>query len=150
MAQYPSEDLRIRGIRAIEGGMSRSAAARRSGVSIASAVRWINDCLRTGRTAPKPRGGDRRSGRIEAQTDFLMDAMAETPDITLAEVRSRLIDERGGTFALSTIHDVFRRHGVSDKKDSARPRAGTPGCSRPPRGLVRASARPRPIEARFS
>ena len=69
MAQYLSEDLRIRVIRAIEGGMSRSAAARRSGVSIASAVRWMNDCLRTGRTAPKPRGGDRRSGRIEAQTD---------------------------------------------------------------------------------
>jgi len=50
-----------------------------------------------------------------------MDAMAETPDITLAEVRSRLIDERGGTFALSTVHDVFRRHGVSDKKRQRTP-----------------------------
>lgn len=67
MAQYLSADLRIRVIRAVEAGMSRNAAARRFGVSIASAVRWMDEYLRTGRTAPKPRGGDRRSGRIEAQ-----------------------------------------------------------------------------------
>ena len=38
MAQYLSEDLRIRVIGAIEGGMSRNGAARRFGVSIASAL----------------------------------------------------------------------------------------------------------------
>ena len=38
MAQYLSEDLRIRVIGAIEGGMSGNGAARRFGVSIASAV----------------------------------------------------------------------------------------------------------------
>lgn len=116
MAQYLSEDLRIRVIRAVEGGMSRNAAARRFGVSIASAVRWMDEYVRTGRTAPKPRGGDRRSGRIEAQADFLMAAIGETPDITLAELRERLIAERGETFAISTIHEFFRRHGVSYKK----------------------------------
>ena len=66
MAQYLSEDLRIRVIRAVEGGMSRNAAARHFGVSIASAVRWMDEYLRTGRTAPRPRGGARRSGRIAA------------------------------------------------------------------------------------
>lgn len=116
MAQYLSEDLRIRVIRAVEGGMSRNAAARHFGVSIASAVRWMDDDLRTGRTAPKARGGDRRSGRIEAQHDFLMAAIEDVPDITLAELRARLICERGETFGVSTIHDFFRRHGVSFKK----------------------------------
>lgn len=116
MAQYLSEDLRVRVIRAVEGGMSRNAAARHFGVSISSAVRWMDEYLRTGRTAPKPRGGDRRSGRIEAQADFLMAAVEETPDITLAELRERLIDERGEIFAVSTIHEFFRRHGVSYKK----------------------------------
>lgn len=116
MAQYLSEDLRIRVIRAVEGGMSRNAAARHFGVSIASAVRWMDDYLRTGRTAPKPRGGDRRSGRIEAQHDYLMAAIEEAPDITLAELRDRLVEERGERFALSTIHDFFRRHGISFKK----------------------------------
>ena len=116
MSQYLSEDLRIRVIRAIEGGMSRNAAARHFGVSIASAVRWMDEYVRTGRTAPKSRGGDRRSGRIEAQTDFLMDAIEEVPDITLAELRDRLAEERGEMFALSTIHGFFRRHGISYKK----------------------------------
>ena len=116
MAQYLSEDLRIRVIRSVEGGMSRNAAARRFDISIASAVRWMDEYQRTGRTAPKPRGGDRRSGRIEAQHGFLMAAIEETPDITLTELRDRLIEERGETFALSTIHGFFRRHGISFKK----------------------------------
>jgi transposase len=109
MARYLSEDLRIRVIRAIEAGMSRNAAARLFGVSIASAVRWMDEYLRTGRMAPEPRGGDRRSGRIEAQADLLMQAVEDVPDITLAELRERLIAERGETFALSTIHDFYRR-----------------------------------------
>ncbi len=116
MAQYLSEDLRLRVIRSVEEGMSRNQAARHFGVSIASAVRWMDEYLRTGRTAPKPRGGDRRSGRIEAQRGFLMAAIAKEPDITLAELRDRLIDERGERFALSTIHDFFRRHDISFKK----------------------------------
>jgi transposase len=110
MAQYLSEELRIRVIRAVEGGMSRNAAARRFGVSVASAVRWMAEYLRSGRTAPKPRGGDRRSGRIEAQADLLLSAIEETPDITLAELRERLIAERGETFGVSTLHEFYRRH----------------------------------------
>ena len=57
MAQYLSEDLRARVIRAIEGGMSRNAAAHQFGVSVSSAVRWMAAYLATGRTAPKSRGG---------------------------------------------------------------------------------------------
>jgi transposase len=38
--------------------MSRNAAARRFGVSIASAVRWMDAYLRTACTAPRPRGTD--------------------------------------------------------------------------------------------
>ena len=49
MARYLSADLRIRVIGAVEAGMSRNAAARRFGVSIASAVRWMDEYLRTGR-----------------------------------------------------------------------------------------------------
>ena len=116
MAQYLSEDLRIRVIGAIEGGMSRNGATRRFGVSIASAVRWMDEYLRTGRTAPKPRGGDRRSGRIEAQSDFLMRAIEDTPDITLTELREKLIAERGERFAISTLHAFYRRHEVTFKK----------------------------------
>ena len=72
--------------------------------------------LETGRTCAKPQGGDQRSARIEEQADLLLDAIEEMPDITLEELRERLITKRGETFAISTIHDFFRRHGVTFKK----------------------------------
>ena len=116
MAAYLSQDLRLRVIRAIEGGMSRSAAAKRFGISSASAIRWMQTYLRTGRTQAKPCGGDRRSGRIEAHADFVMATLQETPDITLAELQKRLVSERGEHFAISTLHEFFRRHRITLKK----------------------------------
>lgn len=116
MGQPLSGDLRIRVIRAIEGGLSRRAAARRFGVGISSAIRWMSAYLEEGRTGAKPQGGDRRSERIEAQGDLLLRAVEETPDITLEELRDRVVAERGERFAISTIHDFFRRHGVTYKK----------------------------------
>ena len=92
------------------------AAARRFGVSLASAVRWMQTYRRTGRTQAKPRGGDRRSHRIEAQADLLLSAIQQTPDLTLAELRARLLTERGESFALSTIHAFYRRHRITFKK----------------------------------
>lgn len=75
-------------IRAVEGGMSRNAAVLRFGVSIASAMRSMDAYPRGGRRpAAKPCEGDRRSGRIKAQADSLLDAIQETPDITLGDRR---------------------------------------------------------------
>ncbi|MEM6664391.1 MAG: hypothetical protein AAF666_19690 [Pseudomonadota bacterium] len=45
-----------------------------------------------------------------------METIEQTPDITVAELRDRVIEERGESFALSTIHGFFRCHGVSYKK----------------------------------
>lgn len=125
MGRYLSDDLRVRVIRAIEGGLSRRAAAARFGVGVSSAIRWMSAYLEEGRATAKPQGGDQRSGRIEAQRDFLMQAVYEIPDITLAELRARLIAEEGETFAISTIHQFFRRHGVSYKKRPRMPASRT-------------------------
>ena len=121
MGRYLSDDLRVRVIRAIDGCLSRRAAADRYGVSVSRAIRWMSDCLAEGRCCAKPQGGDQRSGRIEAQAEFLMDTIDAAPDITPAERRERLIEERGEAFALSTIHGFFDRHGVSYKKGPRRP-----------------------------
>ena len=68
-----SDDLRERVVGAVvEGGMSRNAAAKRFGVSIASAVRWVARFKAKGEISPAPTGGDRRSGRIEAHCDYLL------------------------------------------------------------------------------
>jgi len=56
-----SDDLRERVVAAVvEAGLSRNAAAKRFGVSIASAVRWVARFQTTGGISPAPTGGDRR------------------------------------------------------------------------------------------
>ena len=74
-----SDDLRERVVEAVVlGGMSRNAAAKRFGVSIASAVRWVARFKTKGEISPAPTGGDRRSGRIEAHRDYLLGLIRRT------------------------------------------------------------------------
>ena len=57
MADYLSEDLRIRVIEAVEAGSSRRGAGGTvRPQSVSSAIRWVDVWRRTGRTAPYPRG----------------------------------------------------------------------------------------------
>ena len=52
-----SDDLRERVVGAVvEGGMSRNAAAKRFGVSIASAVRWVARFRAKGQISASPTG----------------------------------------------------------------------------------------------
>ena len=84
-----SDDLRKRVVEAVVlRGLSRNAAARRFGVSIASAVRWVMRYNTTGQISPSPSGGDRRSGRIEAQRDYLLASIRRTPDIRCSRSKS--------------------------------------------------------------
>ncbi len=85
MGKGLSDDLRVRVVAAVEAGTSRRQAAARFGVSVSSAVRWV---------APDRKGGDRRSGRIEAQAGFLLGQVERRPDVTLAELQA-LPFERG-------------------------------------------------------
>ncbi len=123
MARYLSEDLRVRVIQAVEAGTSRRQAAARFGVSVSSAIRWVREWGATGRTAPKRRGGDRRSGRIEAQAGFILGQVEQRPDVTLAELQA-LLRERGVAAGIGTLWRFFERRGISFKKNRARRRAG--------------------------
>jgi transposase len=112
-----SEDLRNRVVEAVVvDGLSRNAAARLFKVSIASAVRLVKQFETTGEISPKPCGGDRRSGRIEAHHDYLMGLIRRTPDITLLEIQERLIKNCGERFSSSVLWRFFDRHGVTFKK----------------------------------
>ena len=109
--------LRIRVIRAVEGGMSRTAAAKRFGVSPASAVRWMQSYRQTGRTQAKPCGGDRRSHRIEAQG-------RPAPACSPGDARPHpgrtpptVCSPSGGSVSRSVPSTPFyRRHGFTFKK----------------------------------
>lgn len=112
-----SNDLRKRVVEAVvQGGFSRNAAAKRFKVSIASAVRWVKRYETTGKISPAPSGGDRRSGRVEAQRDYLLGLIRRTPDITLLEIQERLIGNCGERFSVSVLWRFFDRHEIAFKK----------------------------------
>ena len=95
--------------------MSRNAAAKRFGVSIASAVRWVARFETKGEISPAPTGGDRRSGRIEAHRDYLFGLVRRRPDMTLVEIQERLIGNCGERFSSSVLWRFFDRHDITFK-----------------------------------
>lgn len=124
MAKPLSEDLRVRVIQAVDGGMSRRAAAERFGVSPSSAVRFVGEWRGRGTTHAKGPGGDQRSHRIEAYCDVILNAIEAKPDLTLVEIAEMLKTEQGASFAPSSIWRLLDRHAVTFKKKRARSRAG--------------------------
>src|SRR5882724_6135029 len=120
MAKPLSEDLRVRIVAAVNGGMSRRAAAERFGVSAASAVRFAKEWAESGSVTAKPQGGDQRSHRIEAHRDFILSAIEAKPDLTLEEIAALLKSSRGVSFAPSSVWRLLDRHAITFKKNRAR------------------------------
>lgn len=143
MARTLSQDLRDRVIAAVDGGMSRHAAAERFGVAVATAIRWVRAWRTDGVPTPRPKGGDLRSQRIEKYRDVILTAVEAKVDITLVELSELLHEQHGASFAASTIWRFLDRHGMTVKKNSARQRAGAARRRRTQASLVRRAAGPR-------
>jgi transposase len=139
MAKTLSEDLRSRLIAAVEGGMSRRAAADRFGVAAASAIRWVRDWRATGATHAKTKGGDLRSQRIEGYRDLILAAIEAQVDITLVELSAMLRERHGASFAPSTVWRFLDRHAMTTKKNGTRQRARAARRRCTAAGLVRCS-----------
>ena len=92
--QAYSEDLRRRVVAAVDGGISRSEAARRFSVGLATVKRWLRLRHQTGGLAPRPRPG-RRSPAREALRAGLLAQLQTHPDATLDE-HCRLWAAAGG------------------------------------------------------
>ncbi len=123
MGKCLSNDLRVRVVEAVVAGSSRRQAAARFGVGVSSAIRWVQSWYERGDVGAKPQGGDRRSDRIEAHAEFLLDQVSQTPDMTLEELQAAL-RERGIAVGIGTVWRFFDRHRISFKKNRARRRAG--------------------------
>ena len=115
MSKALSLDLRERVLAEIARGVSGRAAAARFGVSASSASRWRALERERGDARPGPLGGDRRSGRIEAQAMVILALVAETPDATLEEIRAALAAQ-GLTFGVTTLWRFFERRRYTLKK----------------------------------
>lgn len=118
MGRALSRDLRDRVVAAVAGGLSCRQAAQRFGVSAASAIRWRQLMLAHGTPAGKVRGGDRRTAKIEEHAAFILDAIQQQADPTLAELRGMLAD-RGVNTSIATLWRFFTRHGITRKKRPA-------------------------------
>ena len=115
MSSPLSADLRERVVGAVAEGASRRQAAKRFGVSAASAIRWQESFEQDGRVEAKPQGGDRRSHHIEAHADLILRLYEERPEIFLSELRAALA-EHGVTTSESSLSRFFQRHAITRKK----------------------------------
>ena len=115
MARALSQDLRDRVVLSIDAGSSCRAAADRFGIGVATAVRWRQLALRTGRAVAGKPGGDQRSAKTDAHADFILALVAERGDITLAEMQVAMA-ERGSPVGMGTLWRFFDRRGITRKK----------------------------------
>ena len=115
MSKALSLDLRTRVLAAVAEGVSHRAVAARFGVSAASVSRWRTLERTQGDARPGPLGGDRRSGRVEAQAGLILRLVDDRPDATIEELR-RALAENGHWFGYGTIQRFFARHRITRKK----------------------------------
>ena len=93
MGKSSSFDLRDRIVGAIERGSSRRAAARRFGVSAATAVRLAQRKARTGSVAPACQGRPKGSGVDQLVQEFAR--AGHVQDGGLAALLAEIAAERG-------------------------------------------------------
>src|SRR5215203_7386293 len=109
-----SEDLRRRIVRAVEGGMSKSAAARLFGVSLSSVKRYLRRAERGMSLAPRKGGG--RPPKIDQTAEKLLkEDVKERPAATVSERRRFLEHTTGKTLSASTMLRLLKKMGFSRK-----------------------------------
>ena len=122
MVRPYSLDLRERVVAAVNDGNSCRAVAETFGVSVAAVVKWSQRFRSTGTAEPKPMGG-RRPFALEAERDWLLQRIAEAPDLTLRALAGELAD-RGVTVSHYAVWHLLPREAITCKKKPARRRAG--------------------------
>jgi transposase len=117
MTQPVSMDLRKRIVRAVDGGMSRNAAAKKYEVGISTVIRLVSRWRETGSIAPE-RQGKIKEFKLAPHEDAVRRAVKERPDATLMELKARLA--RSGIKASKSALDRFLNHlGLGYKKNRA-------------------------------
>jgi transposase len=109
-----SEDLRARIVKAVQDGMSKSAAARFFGVSLSSVKRYARMANRGASLAPR-KGGGRPPKADETTRKLLEEDVKERPAATVKERRRFLEDTTGDALSDSTVGRLLKRMGFSQK-----------------------------------
>jgi len=114
-----SEDLRERIVRAVEGGMSRNAAAKHFDVAVSTVVKLLQRWTTTGSVKPAQFGGWKKPSQA-AHEDRIRALVAEKSDITIKELLARLAAEKIETKP-STLGALLQRLGLTRKKRQLMP-----------------------------
>ena len=123
MAKPLSEDLRRRVVETIEGGATIPEAAEHCAVSISSVVRFLKLYRETGSVSSAKFGGYKNFA-LAAHEDLDRQLVAEQPDITLAELESRLAKKKV-LVGKSSISRFLNHLKLPFKKKYAGRRAGS-------------------------
>ena len=115
-----SKDLRERVIAAVETGHSAREAGRLYRVSESTAIKWVQRWRATGKIEAKPYPGTIGS-RLDSVGDWLRGLIESEPDITLEEMRTRLVDEKGLRVGRGTVWRFCRREELTFKKKPCAP-----------------------------
>jgi len=119
MGRSSSSDLRVRIVREIESGQSCRAAARRFGVSAATAVRLAQRKARTGSILPSRQGRPPGRGPLSVHADVLIGWVDAEGDITMPELAERLLKEHGVKAHPASLSRLLLAHGFTVKKNAA-------------------------------
>jgi transposase len=119
MGKSSSFDLRVRIVGEIERGHSCRAAARRFGVSAATAVRLAQRKARTGSITPERQGRPPGKGPLSAHADVLVSWVDAEGDITMPELAVRLFKEHGVKAHPASLSRLLLAQGFTVKKNSA-------------------------------
>jgi transposase len=137
MAKPYSEDLRARVVVVVDEGATIPEAAEQCGVSISSVGRFLRLHRETGSVSSAKFGGYKEFA-LAAHEELVREFVAEQPDITLAELKSRLAKKKVAV-GKSSIARFLNHLKLPFKKKSAGRRAGPPGRRRRTQGIATAA-----------
>jgi len=122
MAKPLSMDLRERVVAAVEvEGLSRREAARRFGVCVSTAIRWVARVRETGSVAPGQMGGHKPKTIRGEHHDWLVQRCRER-EFTLRGLVAELA-ERGVKVDYRSVWNFVHDEKLSFKKNRGRQRA---------------------------
>ena len=114
-----SNDLRERAVSAVVAGETTRVVTERFGVAVSSVIKWHQRYRETGSVAPDRMGG-RRKIILESHRDFILEAMARTPHLTIRGLQA-LLAQRGVHVSHHAVWKFLHREGLSFKKNAVRP-----------------------------
>jgi transposase len=125
-----SEDLRRRVVSAVEGGMSKSQAARTFSVSLSSVKRYVNKAQRGESLTPKKSPGSAPKLDEKARK-LLEDDLQERPFASLRDRCEYIELITGLSVSRSTMCRAIARIGTTRQKGDESPRSVTSSRGRP-------------------